>query len=78
MVRWLVAQDMGTVKDSMTMKLRMRKRTSSLGVRLIGMAMLVLVRVLVRPVWEVCMDGMWIGEFGKNLKGTGESNVFKY
>ena len=43
-----------------------------LGVRLIGVATRVLVRVLVQPVWEVCMDGMRLGEFGKNLKGTGE------
>ena len=41
---------MGTAKDSMTMKLRVRKRTSSLGVRLIGMATLVLVRVLTAGV----------------------------
>ena len=74
----MVAQDMGTVKDSMTMKLRMRKRTSSLGVRLIGMAMLVLVRVLVRPVWEVCMDGTKPGEFEKSLKRRGESICFKF
>ena len=37
----------------------------------VGMA-LVLVQVLVRPVWEVCMDCMRPGEFGKNLKGMGE------
>ena len=34
--------------------------------------------VLVLLVWEVCVDGMRPGEFGINLKGTGESNVFKF
>ena len=34
--------------------------------------------LLVWEVWEVCIDGMKPGEFGKNLKGTGESNVFKF
>ena len=47
--------------------LRMGKRTSGLGVRLIGMGALVLVRELVRPV---CI---WTVRGQKNLKGRGES-----
>ena len=44
-------------KDGVAVGLGMGKRTSGLGVRLIGMGALVLVRELVRPVWEVYMDG---------------------
>ena len=58
---------MGMTKESMAMKSRMRKRTSVLEGGLIGMAL-----VLVWLVWEVCKVGMRPGEYGRNLKGTGE------
>ena len=70
---WCVDWWCGDGKESITMKLRMGERTSGLGVRLIGMRALVLVRVLIRPVWEVYLDGTRPEEFGKNLKGSGES-----
>ena len=59
---------MGTAKDSMTMESSMTKRTSGLGVGLV-VVVFVLVRVLVRSLWEVCLDGMRPREFRKNLKG---------
>ena len=73
-MRRVVVRDIEMAMGSMTMKSRMRKRTNGLGVRLIGMRALVLVRELVRPVWEVYMDGTRQGEFWENSKGRGESN----